>query len=1162
MKINIKDCYPPSFQLVLLKKTKVNTYTFSVFISILLIVNVSHSEDLLRFDTWHVQNEYLGLRALDHTWSEDKVLITYYFQNGNSTEQNAVRESFKLWEKATHFTFSEVRFPTNNPNPTSTIADITIMWGDRFHYPKYDQIEKRFILGLSTGVIFEGPTVLAANFPSTINKVNSDQVIYIFNDNNYDIYDHIVPNNTNNLLFLKPTVLHEIGHALGLAHSCEEEEEDNNSCTEDQIDSVMFWRGTNGEIPHITENDIRDVNNIYGKNSSSVDIDGDSTPTFTDNCQCLHPWCVSPSEFTYNPTQADIDGDGVGDVCSGNLPPRTGSVDYKHGVQEVYTFINEVVNFRLQALDPAGGSLIFNLHIPATHGDVLVNESGITSYRPSFGFEGDDSFSFRVENSQGLSANGSIIFRVVNRQHSLVVGSTGSGSGNVVSEPEGIDCGSNCVSFFAEGGRVTLKAQPTAGSIFRGWAGSCGSSGSSTTCTIEVDSLENIIARFDTAPSNFALLVNKIGDGSGTVTSDPPGIDCSPDCQENYPSGLNTEVTLIPAPDAGSVFSGWNGACSGTGECKVVMYDDKPITATFSTATPATFRVSNLNDSGAGTLREAIALANNNPGADLIQFTQDLTGTITLTNGQLEILDSLILEGAGADVISISGNNLSRVLRIDPGSLGTIDIRGLTITGGLDSAGNGGGGILVDSGTITIEDSSISNNSSTSGSGGGGIRKFGPGVVTVINSTISGNIAVDAGGGGLRNDKEKLTIINSTISGNSAPSGGGVFSSAEVGQEGLLDIFNSTITNNFGEFGGGGIHNSHNDLILSNSIVSGNSADFNEPEIFHDGGEFFPRGSNVVGENGVSGISTGNELTSSDFVLTGSISTLIAPLADNGGATLTHLPVAGSIAVDNGDSMVVATGFINDQRSGGFIRKAGVVDIGAVELNARISGKITNINNVALQGILAIASSWNAEVGSWQTSAKGITDEQGDFVINGLPGGTYRVCFLDTGINQYMPECFGNAANEDSSVDINLLPAGVKNGINEDLIPGSRLSGLVTDIKGVPTSLVFVTISAWDEDTTHWVLVNGVYTDDSGNYLFQLLKEGIYQICFSDRGQGIFKNQCFGNEPGVPGDLLTVGTGVTMEGINAQMSPADIGSRRFPWSQFLPAIMNGKGRNK
>ena len=77
------------------------------------------------------------------------------------------------------------------------------------------------------------------------------------------------------------------------------------------------------------------------------------------------------------------------------------------------------------------------------------------------------------------------------------------------------------------------------------------------------------------------LTVNIEGDGDGTVTSAPTGIDCEPDCTESYDEG--TGVVLIAEAEAGSTFAGWTGACSGSmSTCTLVMNGPRSATATFS----------------------------------------------------------------------------------------------------------------------------------------------------------------------------------------------------------------------------------------------------------------------------------------------------------------------------------------------------------------------------------------------------------------------------------------------------------------------------------------------------------------------------------------------------------------------------------------------------
>jgi protein MpaA len=95
---------------------------------------------------------------------------------------------------------------------------------------------------------------------------------------------------------------------------------------------------------------------------------------------------------------------------------------------------------------------------------------------------------------------------------------------------------------------------------------------------------QSVTATFDAVPpNNYPLSVSTDGEGTGTVTSLPAGIDCGSTCSAIYPSG--TEVTLAAKATSGSTFTGWSGAgCSGTGICQVAMSAAESLTATFNPA--------------------------------------------------------------------------------------------------------------------------------------------------------------------------------------------------------------------------------------------------------------------------------------------------------------------------------------------------------------------------------------------------------------------------------------------------------------------------------------------------------------------------------------------------------------------------------------------------
>jgi hypothetical protein len=196
---------------------------------------------------------------------------------------------------------------------------------------------------------------------------------------------------------------------------------------------------------------------------------------------------------------------------------------------------------------------------------------------------------------------------------------TKTAGGSVTSSPAGINCGGDCNENYPENTVVTLTRQTDAGASFIGWGGAC--SGTGLTCDVTMDAAKSVSA-------TFGLIVNvsKAGAGNGTVTSTPGGINCGANCSAFF-AGDSTP-TLTATPNAGSVFTGWSGSCSGTGTCNLSMNGQKNVTATFA---PQQFTLSVAKDgTGSGTVTSSPAGIS--CGADCSEpYNSGTTVTLTAT---------------------------------------------------------------------------------------------------------------------------------------------------------------------------------------------------------------------------------------------------------------------------------------------------------------------------------------------------------------------------------------------------------------------------------------------------------------------------------------------------------------------------------------------------
>jgi hypothetical protein len=276
--------------------------------------------------------------------------------------------------------------------------------------------------------------------------------------------------------------------------------------------------------------------------------------------------------------------------------------------------------------------------------------------------------------------------------------------------------------------------------------------------------------------------------------------------------------------------------------------------ATFSVAVlpaqvagAATRTVTNCGDSGPGSLRAAVAVAN--PG-DTVTFSVSCpVGTpIALTSGPIDITTDLTIAGPGAANLVVSGSNSSQVFVVDAGVTATIS--GITIEDGAANSGCGAGcfssgGGIENLGTLTVNSSVLSDNNANNGcdefcgAAGGGIEN--DGTLTVDNSTVTGNGALgtcyadcSGSGGGIVNNGT-MTVINTTVSSNTVGNGCVASCGASgngIENNGTAEIIDTTVSYNTSDTfngctlgcggSGGGIDNTGT-LTVINTTVADNS---------------------------------------------------------------------------------------------------------------------------------------------------------------------------------------------------------------------------------------------------------------------------------------------------------------------------------------------------
>jgi CSLREA domain-containing protein len=370
--------------------------------------------------------------------------------------------------------------------------------------------------------------------------------------------------------------------------------------------------------------------------------------------------------------------------------------------------------------------------------------------------------------------------------------------------------------------------------------------------------------------------------------------------------------------------------------------------------------------------------------------TSGLGGGIMAVNSTTLVENSLITNNQsvnpGGGIHSLQSNMVVNNTTISGNSAS-----GTEGGGGINEGG--GGGIRSYQGNLEITGSTISGNMALVRTDGGGVD-FNHGILAITDSTISGNSGHD--GGGIHiflAGTQTATITNSTISGNTASEESGGINC----EGGITIIRHSTITNNTGSFAGGLLHRGYNGSTtqIHSTIISGNTGTDVVEFIDAGGGPLVSNGYNLIGTTNVPAKfnQPGDQV--------GVTNPMLAPLANNGGRTLTHLVLPGSPALDAGNPAFAAPPS-NDQRGAPFVRvfdgdSAGGarIDIGAFELQPAPPGAIGDFNDDNAMDAADYVM-WRKLVGMAGVPPYSGADGDGDGMVDPGDYGVWRTNFGET----------------------------------------------------------------------------------------------------------------------------------------------------------------------
>jgi len=380
-------------------------------------------------------------------------------------------------------------------------------------------------------------------------------------------------------------------------------------------------------------------------------------------------------------------------------------------------------------------------------------------------------------------------------------------------------------------------------------------------------------------------------------------------------------------------------------------------------AAAAIVTVTNSNDSGPGSLRDAIATA---VSGDDIVFAAATNGSpIVLTSGAITITKDITLTGNGTGMTTVTGS-FDRIFVIDSGA--AVTIAGATLTGGFNNLADpldGGGAIRIDNASVvTISMSEFLDNTAFGGSGGA-IIVLGASDVSISDSSFSGNVSARAGGALETNGNSTLTISNTNFSVNATGGSPGNGGAVHITGPGITSITGGDVLRNTATAEGGGLWNGSgtmtlNDVFIDGNTASGAGADQGGGGIFNAGGTLdiidLTLSNNIA--DGAAG-SGGGILSDAGGIVT--INTTLlegnSAVRAGGGIEINNRVTAGSLDVTNSD-------FLNN------ITGAAPGNGGAVHITG---GGTTTITGGTASGNTAAAEGGGLWNGSGSMTVSGIT---------------------------------------------------------------------------------------------------------------------------------------------------------------------------------------------